>query len=174
MTRKTRSEEFTSCIAPIAARYLAVKRALGRKAVSIEYHLRRLDRFLASHHFVELTRESLAHGASRCRPSIRIPDAAGCERYTTSACFAGVRTPPVLSRIPRSSRSFVRVHCHTFSRMTKSPGSLKRQMGCRPAGARLFIPRFPDSASFCYTRPACDAVRSYASLSVIMSLPNAS
>jgi site-specific recombinase XerD len=58
MTRKTWSEEFTSCIAPIAVRYLAVKRALGRKAANIEYHLHRLDRFLVSHHFGELTRES--------------------------------------------------------------------------------------------------------------------
>jgi len=35
-----------------------LKRALGREAASIEYHLRRLDRFLTSQSYVELTQET--------------------------------------------------------------------------------------------------------------------
>jgi integrase len=67
MTNKTRPEVFTSCIAPVIGRYLAVKRALGRKA-DIEYPLRRLERFLVSQGFVELTQESFAAWCESLQP----------------------------------------------------------------------------------------------------------
>ena len=41
-------DTFTSPIAPLITRYLAVKRALGRRAVSLAYTLRYVDRFLVS------------------------------------------------------------------------------------------------------------------------------
>jgi site-specific recombinase XerD len=41
-------ETFTSPIGPLIARYLAVKRALGRRAVALTYTFRYLDRFLVS------------------------------------------------------------------------------------------------------------------------------
>ena len=44
------SEVFTSSIGPLIIRYLAVKRALGRRAVTMAYTLRYIDRFLASRH----------------------------------------------------------------------------------------------------------------------------
>jgi site-specific recombinase XerD len=55
-------------MAPLIARYLGVKRALGRKADTIEYQLWRLDRFLASHNFVELTRETFAEWCQSLQP----------------------------------------------------------------------------------------------------------
>jgi integrase/recombinase XerD len=51
-------DTFTSPIAPLITRYLAVKRALGRRAVSLAYILRYLDRFLISYGAADLTRES--------------------------------------------------------------------------------------------------------------------
>ena len=51
-------DAFTSPIGPLLTRYLAVKRALGRRAVTTAYILRRLDRFLVSCHADELTRET--------------------------------------------------------------------------------------------------------------------
>jgi integrase len=50
-------ETFTSPIGSWMTRYLAVKRALGRRAVSMAYILSYLDRFLVSHHAADLTRE---------------------------------------------------------------------------------------------------------------------
>ena len=49
---------FTSPIAPLITRYLAMKRALGRSAVTLAYTLRYLDRFLVSRHAADLTRET--------------------------------------------------------------------------------------------------------------------
>jgi integrase/recombinase XerD len=49
---------FTSPIGPLITRYLAMKRALGRRAVSMAYIFRYLDRFLVSSHAVDLTRET--------------------------------------------------------------------------------------------------------------------
>ena len=51
-------ETFTSPIGPLITRYLAVKRALGRHAVSMAYILGYLDRFLVSCHGADLTRET--------------------------------------------------------------------------------------------------------------------
>ena len=51
-------DAFTSPIAPLITRYLAIKRALGRRAVSLAYILRYLDRFLSSCGAADLTRES--------------------------------------------------------------------------------------------------------------------
>jgi len=48
---------FTSPIGPLITRYLAMKRALGRSAVTMAYNLRYIDRFLASRH-ADLTRET--------------------------------------------------------------------------------------------------------------------
>lgn len=45
---------FTSPIGPLITRYLAMKRALGRSAVTIAYTLRYIDRFLASRHAADL------------------------------------------------------------------------------------------------------------------------
>jgi integrase/recombinase XerD len=50
-------ETFHSAIGPLITRYLTIKRALGRRAVSIAYILRRLDRFLVSNGATDLTRE---------------------------------------------------------------------------------------------------------------------
>ena len=49
---------FTSPIGPLITRYLAMKRALGRSAVAMAYTLRYIDRFLASRHAADLTRET--------------------------------------------------------------------------------------------------------------------
>jgi integrase/recombinase XerD len=49
---------FTSPIGPLITRYLAMKRALGRSAVTMAYTLRYIDRFLASRHAADLTRET--------------------------------------------------------------------------------------------------------------------
>jgi integrase/recombinase XerD len=51
-------ETFLSPIGPLLARYLARKRALGRRAVAMAYLLRYLDRFLASRQAADLTRET--------------------------------------------------------------------------------------------------------------------
>jgi len=51
-------EAFTSSIAPLITRYLAMKRALGRRAVTMAYTLRYIDRFLASCRAADLTRET--------------------------------------------------------------------------------------------------------------------
>jgi site-specific recombinase XerD len=53
-------ETFTSPIGPLITRYLALKRALGRRAVSMAYILRHLDRFLVSCQAADLTRESFS------------------------------------------------------------------------------------------------------------------
>lgn len=49
---------FTSPIGPLIIRYLAMKRASGRRAVSMAYIFRYLDRFLVSSHAADLTRET--------------------------------------------------------------------------------------------------------------------
>jgi integrase/recombinase XerD len=49
---------FASPIGPLIARYLAVKRALGRRAVAMTYIFRYLDRFLASCGASDLTHEA--------------------------------------------------------------------------------------------------------------------
>src|SRR5512140_133568 len=49
---------FTSPIGPLITRYLAMKRALGRSAITMAYTLRYIDRFLASHHAADLSRET--------------------------------------------------------------------------------------------------------------------
>jgi hypothetical protein len=54
----TQPETFSSPIASLITRYLAVKRALGRRAVSLAYTLRYLDRFLASSGSADLTSDS--------------------------------------------------------------------------------------------------------------------
>jgi integrase/recombinase XerD len=51
-------ETFTSPIGPLMTRYLALKRALGRRAVSTAYILHYLDRFLVLCHAADLTRET--------------------------------------------------------------------------------------------------------------------
>jgi integrase/recombinase XerD len=55
MTALTQSDCYTSSLAPDIVKYLALKRALGRGAATIEYHLRCLDRFLTSQNHVKLT-----------------------------------------------------------------------------------------------------------------------
>jgi integrase/recombinase XerD len=52
-----RREAFTSPIGPLFTRYLTVKRALGRHAVTMAYIFRYLDGFLVSHGATDLTRE---------------------------------------------------------------------------------------------------------------------
>jgi integrase/recombinase XerD len=54
------SEAFTSSIGPLITRYLAMKRALGRRAVTLAYTFRYIDRFLASCRAADLTRETFA------------------------------------------------------------------------------------------------------------------
>jgi len=49
---------FTSPIGPLITRYLAMKRALGRSAVTMAYTLRYIDGFLTSHHATDLTAET--------------------------------------------------------------------------------------------------------------------
>jgi len=51
-------ETFTSPMGPLIARYLALKRALGRRAVDTAYIFRYLDRFLISCHATDLSREA--------------------------------------------------------------------------------------------------------------------
>jgi integrase/recombinase XerD len=51
---------FTSPIGPLITRYLAMKRALGRSAVTMAYTLRYIDRFLTSCRAADLTRETFA------------------------------------------------------------------------------------------------------------------
>ena len=51
-------DTFTSPVGPLMARYLALKRALGRRAVAMAYILRYLDRFLVSCHAADLTCET--------------------------------------------------------------------------------------------------------------------
>jgi integrase/recombinase XerD len=51
-------ETFLSPIGPLLIRYLARQRALGRRAVTMAYYLRYLDRFLVSCHAADLTRET--------------------------------------------------------------------------------------------------------------------
>jgi len=52
------TEAFTSSIGPLITRYLATKRALGRRAVTMAYTFRYIDRFLASCSAGDLTRET--------------------------------------------------------------------------------------------------------------------
>lgn len=54
------SGTFTSSIGPQITRYIAFKRALGRKAIATAYILSRLDRFLTSGNGGDLTRETFA------------------------------------------------------------------------------------------------------------------
>lgn len=56
----TEAVRFSSSIAPLLIRYLALKRALGRQALDTEYILEYLDRFLVSCHAADLTRETFA------------------------------------------------------------------------------------------------------------------
>ena len=49
---------FLSPLGPLLTRYLARKQALGRRAVTMAYYLRYLDRFLVSCHAADLTRET--------------------------------------------------------------------------------------------------------------------
>jgi integrase/recombinase XerD len=49
---------FTSPIGPLITRYLAMKRASGRRAVAMAYIFRYLDHFLVSCHASDLTRET--------------------------------------------------------------------------------------------------------------------
>lgn len=51
-------QTFTSPIGPLIARYLAVKRALGRRAVALTYIFRYLDSFLVSYGAADLTGEA--------------------------------------------------------------------------------------------------------------------
>jgi integrase len=51
-------ETFTSPLGPLITRYLALKRALGRRAVTTTYIFRYLDHFLTSCHAPDLTRET--------------------------------------------------------------------------------------------------------------------
>jgi integrase/recombinase XerD len=51
-------EPFTSPIGPLLTCYLTVKRALGRRAVTMAYIFRYLDRFLVSQGALDLTREA--------------------------------------------------------------------------------------------------------------------
>jgi integrase len=52
------SATFTSSIGPLITRYLAMKRASGRRAVQMTYIFQYLDRFLVSCHASDLTRET--------------------------------------------------------------------------------------------------------------------
>lgn len=51
---------FVSAIGPVIARYVALKRALGRRFDTQQHLLTQLDRFLASSHASDLTAESFA------------------------------------------------------------------------------------------------------------------
>lgn len=53
-----RPDPFQSRLGPILARYVAVKRALGRRGDGVEHVLRYLDRFLVSRQAEDLTRET--------------------------------------------------------------------------------------------------------------------
>ena len=63
-----RPDEPASTVGSMIARYVAVKRALGQRADSAEYILRRLDRFLASTHAADLTRETFAAWCQTIEP----------------------------------------------------------------------------------------------------------
>jgi integrase/recombinase XerD len=56
----TASNAFSSPLAPLMARYVAIKRALGRRGTDLEYNLRYLDRFLALRAADDLTRDTFA------------------------------------------------------------------------------------------------------------------
>jgi integrase len=56
----TRPYQFRSSIGPTLARYVALKRALGRRGDGAEHILRYLDHFLVSCHAEDLTRETFA------------------------------------------------------------------------------------------------------------------
>jgi hypothetical protein len=56
---------FTSPIGPLITRYLAMKRALGRSAVTMAYTLRYIDSFLASRHAADLRARLSWLGTSR-------------------------------------------------------------------------------------------------------------
>jgi integrase/recombinase XerD len=56
----TRRDVFRSAIGPTLARYVALKRALGRRGDGVEHILRYLDRFLVSCRAEDLTRETFA------------------------------------------------------------------------------------------------------------------
>ena len=51
---------FASVLGPLIRRYLDLKRALGRRADSLQYVLAQLDRFLASRDAQDLDRETFA------------------------------------------------------------------------------------------------------------------
>jgi integrase/recombinase XerD len=76
------ADTFTSPIAPLITRYLAVKRALGRRAVSLAYTLRYVDRFLVSSGAADLTRESF-HAWSESMASL----SATCRRARLRAVY---------------------------------------------------------------------------------------
>ncbi len=56
---------FQSHLASTMARYVALKRALGRRGDGVEHILRYLDRFLVSRQAADLTREIFAAWAAR-------------------------------------------------------------------------------------------------------------
>lgn len=63
-----------SLLAPVIARYVAVKQALGRCFEAPHYHLTKLDRFLASRHAPDLDAETFAMWCSTLKhlaPSVR-------------------------------------------------------------------------------------------------------
>jgi integrase/recombinase XerD len=67
-------ETFTSPVGSLIARYLALKRALGRRAVAMADVLNYLDRFLVSCHAANLTRETFngwAESMARLHPTTR-------------------------------------------------------------------------------------------------------
>lgn len=57
-------DEFSSALAPVIARYVGVKRALGRGFDVAHHHLTKLDRFLAGSHAPDLSRETFADWCS--------------------------------------------------------------------------------------------------------------
>jgi integrase/recombinase XerD len=86
-------EIFTSPIGPLITRYLAMKRASGRRAVGLAYIFRYLDRFLVSSHAADLTRETFLAWSESMR-SLHANTRAGRLRAVYRFCLFRRREHP--------------------------------------------------------------------------------
>jgi integrase/recombinase XerD len=87
------SAKFTSPIGPLITRYLAMKRALGRRAVQMAYIFQYLDRFLVSCHASDLTRETFL-AWSESMGSLHANTRAGRLRVVYHLCLFRRREQP--------------------------------------------------------------------------------
>jgi integrase/recombinase XerD len=84
---------FTSPIGPLIRRYLAMKQASGRRAVSMAYTFRYLDRFLVSSHAPDLTQETFL-AWSQTMESLCATTRAGRLRIVHNFCLFRRREHP--------------------------------------------------------------------------------